>query len=83
MRCTSAESTAHSTANLCAAVLAYAHPRGHSESVALPVEHLDKVMSELLAVSRSATSKREEAANLARIWGKASDTATAQASGAA
>lgn len=40
-------------------------------------------MSELLAVSRSATSKREEAANLARIWGKASDTATAQASGAA
>jgi hypothetical protein len=51
--------------------------------VALPVEHLDKVMSELLAVSRSATSKREEAANLARIWGKAGDTATAQASGAA
>jgi hypothetical protein len=29
---------------------------------------LDAVMSELVAVSRSATSKREEAANLALIW---------------
>lgn len=33
-------------------------------------EHLDKVMAELVAVSRSATSKREEASNLARIWGR-------------
>ena len=32
-------------------------------------ELLDKVMAELVAVSASATSKREEAANLARIWG--------------
>jgi hypothetical protein len=29
---------------------------------------LDAVMTELVAVSRSATSKREEAANLALIW---------------
>jgi hypothetical protein len=50
--------------------------------VALPPEHLDKVMSELLAVSRSAMSKREEAANLARIWGKTPDTAAQQASAA-
>jgi hypothetical protein len=40
--------------------------------VALSPEHLDKVTTELLAVSRSATSKREEAANLARIWNKGS-----------
>jgi hypothetical protein len=38
--------------------------------VALTPIHLDKVMSELVAVSRSAMSKREEAANLARIWGR-------------
>jgi hypothetical protein len=31
---------------------------------------LDKVMTELVAVSRSAMSKREEAVNLARIWGR-------------
>ncbi|MGZ4589375.1 MAG: hypothetical protein ACXV4A_02660 [Actinomycetes bacterium] len=43
--------------------------------MALSPEHLDKVMSELLAVSRSATSKREEAANLARIWGKTAQPA--------
>jgi len=30
-------------------------------------------MSELVAVSASATSKREEAANLARIWARRSD----------
>jgi hypothetical protein len=29
---------------------------------------LDAVMTELVAVSRSATSKREEAVNLALIW---------------
>jgi hypothetical protein len=38
--------------------------------VDLMPEHLDKVMAELVAVSRSATSKREEASNLARIWGR-------------
>jgi hypothetical protein len=43
--------------------------------VALTPEHLDKVMTELLTVSRSATSKREEAANLARIWGKSATPA--------
>lgn len=36
--------------------------------MALSPENLDKVMAELLTVSRSAVSKREEAANLARIW---------------
>ena len=35
----------------------------------LTPENLDKVKAELVAVSRSAMSKREEAANLARIWG--------------
>jgi hypothetical protein len=37
--------------------------------VSLTPENLDKVMTELVAVSRSSMSKREEAANLARIWG--------------
>jgi len=41
--------------------------------VALRPEILDKVMAELVAVSASATSKREEAANLARIWGHRDD----------
>jgi hypothetical protein len=52
------------------AVLAYVAHRHHSDDVALPPELLDKVMSELVAVSASATSKREEAANLARIWAR-------------
>ena len=39
--------------------------------MSLTPENLDKVMTELVAVSRSAMSKREEAVNLARIWGKA------------
>jgi hypothetical protein len=38
------------------------------EEAALAPEILDKVMTELVTVSRSAMSKREEAANLARIW---------------
>jgi hypothetical protein len=38
--------------------------------VALTPDNLDKVMTELVAVSRSAMSKREEAINLARIWGR-------------
>jgi hypothetical protein len=38
--------------------------------VALTPDNLDKVMTELVAVSRSAMSKREEAVNLARIWGR-------------
>lgn len=49
-------------------VLAYGPADVHADQVALPPELLDKVMSELVAVSASATSKREEAANLARIW---------------
>ncbi len=52
------------------AVLAYVSHQDHADRVALPPELLDKVMSELVAVSASATSKREEAANLARIWGR-------------
>jgi len=52
------------------AVLAYVAHQDHADAVALPPELLDKVMSELVAVSASATSKREEAANLARIWGR-------------
>ena len=52
------------------AVLAYVAPRDHSDDMGLSPEVLDKVMSELVAVSASATSKREEAANLARIWGR-------------
>ena len=52
------------------AVLAYVARQDHPDDVALPPELLDKVMSELVAVSASATSKREEAANLARIWGR-------------
>ena len=36
----------------------------------LTPDNLDKVMTELVAVSRSAMSKREEAVNLARIWGR-------------
>lgn len=55
------------------AVLASRHRRAHSVGVALSPEHLDKVMTELVAVSASATSKREEAANLARIWGRRTD----------
>jgi hypothetical protein len=51
-------------------VLDSGNPQPHPEGVSLPPEQLDKVMAELLAVSRSATSKREEAANLARIWNK-------------
>lgn len=43
---------------------------GHCGLVPLTPEHLDKVMTELVAVSRSAMSKREEASNLARIWGR-------------
>jgi hypothetical protein len=48
-------------------------PPGHCDLVALTPENLDKVMTELLAVSRSAMSKREEAVNLARIWGRLED----------
>jgi hypothetical protein len=51
-------------------VLDYGLPSGHSGCVALTPDNLDKVMTELVAVSRSAMSKREEAANLARIWGE-------------
>jgi hypothetical protein len=43
---------------------------GHCDFVALTPDNLDKVMTELVAVSRSAMSKREEAVNLARIWGR-------------
>jgi hypothetical protein len=43
------------------------------EEAALTPEILDKVMTELVIVSRSAMSKREEAANLARIWGGVED----------
>jgi hypothetical protein len=43
------------------------------EEAALAPEMLDKVMTELVTVSRSAMSKREEAANLARIWGGVED----------
>ena len=42
-------------------------------AVALTPELLDKVMTELVLVAASATSKREEAANLARIWGRRAD----------
>jgi len=52
------------------AVLAYVARQAHPDLVGLPPELLDKVMSELVAVSASATSKREEAANLARIWAR-------------
>jgi hypothetical protein len=51
-------------------VLDYRLPSGHCGIVALTPDNLDKVMTELVAVSRSAMSKREEAANLARIWGE-------------
>lgn len=51
-------------------VLDYGLLSGHCGFVALTPDNLDKVMTELLAVSRSAMSKREEAANLARIWGE-------------
>jgi imidazole glycerol phosphate synthase subunit HisF len=51
-------------------VLDYGLPSGHCDFVALTPDNLDKVMAELVAVSRSAMSKREEAANLARIWGE-------------
>ena len=44
-----------------------------SVAVALTPEVLDKVMTELVLVAASATSKREEAANLARIWGRRAD----------
>jgi hypothetical protein len=57
------------------AVLATGANGDHSAGVALIPEHLDRVMTELLAVSASATSKREEAANLARIWGGHRDLA--------
>ena len=50
-------------------MLDYRLPSGHCGSVALTPDNLNKVMTELVAVSRSAMSKREEAANLARIWG--------------
>ncbi len=43
-------------------------------AVALTPEVLDKVMTELVLVAASATSKREEAANLARIWGRRPDS---------
>ena len=39
-------------------------------AVALTPGLLDKVVTELVLVAASATSKREEAANLARIWGR-------------
>jgi hypothetical protein len=58
--------TPHATHRV--AVLASGRTDDHADPVALPPELLDKVMSELVAVSASATSKREEAANLARIW---------------
>ena len=50
--------------------LASAPRPGQSVAVALTPELLDKVMTELVLVAASATSKREEAANLARIWGR-------------
>ena len=56
------------------AVLASASRGPHAGGVAaIPPRILDKVMAELVAVSASATSKREEAANLARIWGQRED----------
>jgi len=48
-------------------------PHGHADLVPLTPENLHKVLTELGAVSRSAKSKREEAANLARIWGRVED----------
>jgi hypothetical protein len=54
-------------------VLDYGLPCGHCDFVALTPDNLDKVMTELVAVSRSAMSKREERANLARIWGRVDD----------
>jgi hypothetical protein len=60
-------------------VLDSALPGGHCGLVALTPSNLDKVMSELVAVSRSAMSKREEAANLARIWGRGTDAPTVSA----
>lgn len=53
-----------------ARVLAYDPRPGQSVAVALTPELLDKVITELVLVAASATSKREEAANLARIWGR-------------
>jgi len=53
-----------------AQVLDSGRPSGHCDCVALTPDNLDKVMTELVAVSRSAMSKREEAVNLARIWGR-------------
>jgi hypothetical protein len=52
------------------AVLASVGGGRHARDVALTPEQREKVMAELWAVSASATSKREEAANLARIWGR-------------
>jgi hypothetical protein len=46
----------------------------------LTLDNLDKVMAELVAVSRSSMSKREEAANLARIWGAGVDSSPALSS---
>lgn len=43
---------------------------GQSVAVALTPEVLDRVITELVLVAASATSKREEAANLARIWAR-------------
>lgn len=51
-------------------------------AVALTPELLDKVMTELVLVAASATSKREEAANLARIWGSRVERDTRSASSA-
>jgi hypothetical protein len=48
-------------------------PARHCGQVPLDPDNLDKVLTELVAVSRSAMSKREEAANLARIWGRLED----------
>ena len=56
-------------------VLDNGHASGHCDCVALTPDNLDKVMTELVAVSRSAMSKREERANLARIWGRVDDVA--------
>ena len=53
-----------------ARVLAYDPGPGQSVAVALTPGLLDKVVTELVLVAASATSKREEAANLARIWGR-------------
>ena len=58
---------------LCAWVLANDSVPGQCVAVALTPELLDKVMTELVLVAASATSKREEAANLARIWGRRVD----------